>query len=101
MQADFSDIRRLQILTDKLRKLVQILELNLRLGEQMKVSMNEIKCVSNAESYTMFAGIDIKLDHFIFQQQTSSSRISALIARAEGISQLVSHIFYNTLGNTS
>ena len=90
VEADYSDIRKLQILTDKLHRLRQILSLNLRLCHQMKNAMEKIQ---NAPWIAIPVGIDnvqTKLNKFLYDQQTSSDRIQALISRSTGISQLVS-----------
>jgi hypothetical protein len=90
ISADFSDIRRVQILTDKLRRLVQILKLNTRLGHQFKKSIAKMENVTPPDMHPFLNNLDLELDKFIFQQETHLSRIEALIARAQGIGQLVS-----------
>lgn len=86
VEADYSDIRKLQILTDKLRKLQHILSLNIRLGQQMK---NSIKSIQNAQSLDT-SNVANKINKFMYDQQTSSDRVSCLLLRSSGISQLVS-----------
>jgi hypothetical protein len=94
IQADFSDIRKLQIFADKLRKLVQILQLNIDLGAQVKSSMRRIQGAS-AESFSpAFDEMDSKLDLFLFQHRTHLSRVQLLVSRAQGISSLVSDPSY-------
>ncbi|KAL2064451.1 hypothetical protein VTL71DRAFT_4945 [Oculimacula yallundae] len=83
IEADYSDIRKLQILTDKLRRLHHILDLNIRLGYQLRDTFKELptnfidKCT------------DKKMTRFIYDQQTSADRINSLLSRSTGISQLV------------
>jgi len=89
IEADFSDIRKLQILTDKLRKLVQILQLNIDLAAQLKKAFVRIRSISNPEMSASFDEVDCRLDQFTFQQDTASNRIKGLIGRADGISSLV------------
>jgi hypothetical protein len=89
IEADFSDIRKLQILTDKLRKLVQILQLNIDLAAQLKKAFVRIRNISNPELSAVFDEFDCKMDQFAFQQDTANNRIKGLIARADGISSLV------------
>jgi hypothetical protein len=89
IEADFSDIRKLQILTDKLRKLVQILQLNIDLAAQFKKAFVRIRSISNPELLASFDEVDCRMDQFSFQQDTSSNRIKGLIARSDGISSLV------------
>jgi hypothetical protein len=77
-------------LTDKLRKLVQILQLNIDLAAQLKKTFVRIRNISNYELFAIFDEFDCKMDQFEFQQETASKRIKGLIARADGISSLVS-----------
>lgn len=89
IEADFSDIRKLQILTDKLRKLVQILQLNIDLAARLQKDFMRIRGFSNPELSATYDDFDCKMDQFTFQQHTSNNRIKGLIARADGISSLV------------
>jgi hypothetical protein len=95
--ADFSDLRRLQILTDKLRKLVQILRLNIRIGRQLAKEMSRINIVSSPTSQTGFDRIQLKLELFLLGQETSVDRVETLIARSSGIGQLVSNTNTRTI----
>ncbi|KAI9788754.1 MAG: hypothetical protein M1816_006611 [Peltula sp. TS41687] len=88
IEADFSDIRRLQILTDKLRRLVHILQLNTNLGVQLKSSMQRVKTASPVTLAAAFEDFDLKIDLYLFQHQTHSARLQSLIARGQGISSL-------------
>ncbi len=90
VEAHYSDIRKLQILVDKLQRLRQILNLNIRLCHQMKESMEYIH---RSPSMTLLIGINkaqTKLNKFLYDQQTSLDRIQTLITRSNGIGQLVS-----------
>jgi hypothetical protein len=90
VEADYSDIRKLQILMDKLQRLRQILSLNIRLCQQMKDSMEG---THRGPSVALLVGIDsvqTKLNKFSYDQQTSLDRIQTLISRSTGVSQLVS-----------
>ncbi|KAJ6198326.1 hypothetical protein J3E72DRAFT_318348, partial [Bipolaris maydis] len=42
VQADFSDLRKLHILTDKLLRLAHILKMNIRLGRQLKGGISDL-----------------------------------------------------------
>lgn len=90
--ADFSDLRKLHILTDKLRRLVHILKLNIRIGCQLKREMSRINTASLPALHTSFDGIQVKLDKFLLGQETSVDRVETLIARSSGIGQLVQSI---------
>ena len=89
--ADFSDLRKLQILTDKLRRLVHILRLNIRIGRQIKKEMSRINVASSPALHTSFDGFQAKLEKFLLEQETSADRVETLIARSSGTGQLVSH----------
>lgn len=88
--ADFSDLRKLHILTDKLRRLVHILKLNIRIGCQLKRDVSRISTASSLALQTSFDGIQVKIDKFLLGQETSVDRVETLIARSSGIGQLVS-----------
>lgn len=90
MVADFSDIRKLHILTDKLRRLLHILKLNLTIGTQFKLGLSRIKRASSQALDPTFEAAQIKLDRFLLGQETSVKRLETLISRASGIGQLVS-----------
>jgi hypothetical protein len=90
VEAHYPDIRKLQILTDKLHRLRQILSLNIRLCHQMKDSMENIY---RGPTVALLVGIDRaqnKLNKFQYDQQTSLDRIQTLLSRSTGIGQLVS-----------
>lgn len=88
--ADFSDLRKLHILTDKLRRLVHVLKLNVRIACQLEKGLSRISAASSPTLRTSFAEVQVKLDQFLLGQETSVSRIESLIARSSGIGQLVS-----------
>lgn len=90
--ADFGDIRRMQVLTDKMQRLIQLLRLNKRLGFKLKSGVADIGARSDRTSLATFKSLQLELDKFIFQQETSLDRLEALVARSSGISQLVSSI---------
>lgn len=92
IEADYLDIRKLQILTDKLRRLRHILSLNVRLGHQMRDSLEKLQRQQSASLLIGSSHISNKLEKFIYDQQTSSDRISNLLERSTGIGQLVQNI---------
>ncbi|PQE07976.1 magnesium transport transmembrane region protein [Rutstroemia sp. NJR-2017a WRK4] len=92
LEADYSDIRKLHLLTDKLQRLRHILGLNVRLGHQMKHSLKQLQRHKSASSLIGCFHISNKLEEFIHDQQTSSDRISNLLERSTGIGQLVQSI---------
>ena len=97
VEANYSDIRKLQILTDKLQRLRQILSLNLRLCQQLKDSMEIIQRNPSIAIPGGITSVQTKLNKFLYDQQTSLDRIQTLISRSTGISQLVSLREHNHL----
>jgi len=90
VQADFSDLRKLHILTDKLLRLAHILRLNIRLGCQLKHGISGLRTSSSPALSTSFDETQARLDQYTYGQETSLTRIETLIARSAGIGQLVS-----------
>ncbi|OJD36867.1 ankyrin repeat protein [Diplodia corticola] len=91
INADFSDIRALHILADKLRKLLHILSLNRGLGARIKDTFQSLLSpvsTSGEVSSLLYA----KLDLYDFQISTQHSRIDTLISRSEGVRSLIQHI---------
>ncbi|QDS73383.1 hypothetical protein FKW77_007425 [Venturia effusa] len=88
VEADYSDIRKLQILTDKLRRLQHIVKLNIRLGKEMRDS---IKSLQNAELQEA-AHVDSQIGRFVYDQQTNFDRIDCLLQRSGGITQLIQNL---------
>ncbi|XHF98272.1 hypothetical protein AWENTII_001832 [Aspergillus wentii] len=87
-EVDFSDIRKLQILTDKIRRLLQILQLNITLAEQMKCSMQRIRKYSPPNLSVAFDNVESSIEMSILQHRTYNSRLQSLVDRAQGISGL-------------
>ena len=94
MQADFSDLRKLHILTDKLLRLAHILKLNIRLGCQLKSGILDLKIFSSPDLQISSNEMHGRLDRYVYGQETSLARIETLIARSAGIGQLVSTFRY-------
>ena len=90
MQADFSDLRKLHILTDKLLRLAHILKMNIRLGCHLRGRMLDLKNISSRGLQVSFDQLQADLDRFVYGQETSLARIETLAARSAGIGQLVS-----------
>jgi hypothetical protein len=89
--ADFSDIRRLQVLTDKLQRLIHILRLNRRLGIKLKEAVVGMLSNTGQATQTTSQHLHSNLDKFIFQQETSLERLETLVARSAGIGRLVGY----------
>ncbi|KAH8708494.1 hypothetical protein GQ44DRAFT_463058 [Phaeosphaeriaceae sp. PMI808] len=92
MTADFTDLRRLHILTDKLRRVRLILNMNTRVGHGLKKGMARIDQASSPALHTHFDWLQAKLDKFLLGLHVSLERIDTLIVRAVGIGQLVQSI---------
>jgi hypothetical protein len=102
VQADFSDLRKLHILTDKLLRLAHMLKLNIRLGCQLRSGMLGLKTISSPALQISFDEMQARLDRYVYGQETSLARIETLIARSAGIGQLVStcpHYDYDVAEN--
>ena len=67
-----------------------ILSLNVRLGHQMRDSLEKLQRQQSASLLIGSSHISNKLEKFIYDQQTSLDRISNLLERSTGIVQLVS-----------
>lgn len=92
IDADFSDIRKLQILTDKLRRLAHVLHMNMEIGlaiqdfaRRLRVTWGSI----SEEEVAKFEEFDSVIEQFLFQHRTHKSRIDSILERADGISSLV------------
>ncbi|KAF2810478.1 uncharacterized protein BDZ99DRAFT_571050 [Mytilinidion resinicola] len=93
-EADFTDVRSLQALTDKMRQISHTLGLNIQLATQLKASINRVRQmpIPDALPLECFEEFDSHIDFFIFQQKTHSARVECLIARAQGVSTLIQNI---------
>lgn len=94
IETDFSDIRNLQMLADKLHQLCHILGLNVQVGVHLKECIHRIRQRTKPDSSlaTSFDMFDSQVELFLFQQRTHSARITCLISRAHGVSSLVQNI---------
>ncbi|KAF2805602.1 uncharacterized protein BDZ99DRAFT_423932 [Mytilinidion resinicola] len=95
INADFSDIRKLQLFTDKLRGLHQSIRLNLDLGAGLQQSMNDMGKTSDMTSSARSSALESfnsQMNMFIWQHRTHLGRIESLIARAQGVSSLIQSI---------
>ncbi|KAJ6272007.1 hypothetical protein PSV08DRAFT_408869 [Bipolaris maydis] len=92
VQADFSDLRKLHILTDKLLRLAHILKMNIRLGRQLKGGISDLKTMSSPSLQIGLGEMQARLDGYVYGQEMSLARIETLIARSGGIGQLVQGI---------
>jgi hypothetical protein len=91
VEANYSDIRKLQIRTDKLHRLHQILSVNIRLGQKLEDTLQRIERGPSMVLLGASDGTHTALERFLYDQKTSLDRIETLISRSTGIGQLVSH----------
>lgn len=89
-EIDYPQLRKLQLLIDKGRRLLQILNLNITVAEQMKCSIQRIKRHSSSSLSFDFDGLASTIEMFIFQHRTNTSRLQSMIDRAKGVHHLVS-----------
>jgi hypothetical protein len=89
--ADFSDIRKLQILEDKISRLGQILRLNIRLGRKLDDVVVRIEETRSLGQDTNDDGLHLDLIRFVSEHETSLDRMESLLLRSKGIGQLVGY----------
>lgn len=92
IDADFSDIRKLQILTDKLRRLSHVLHINTEVGLAIRDFARRLRAAWGAiseDEMAKFEEFDSGVEMFLFQHRTHKSRIDSILERADGISTLV------------
>lgn len=87
---DFSDIRSLQIMTDKLKRLIHLLKLNRNLCEHLKAFFNHVKSLSSPQIAESFCQYEIMIENYVFQNETHISRLDSIVSRAQGVGSLVS-----------
>jgi hypothetical protein len=99
---DFGDIRSLQIMTDKLRRLIHLLKLNSNLCEHLKAFFNHVKSLSPPQMAASFCQYEIMIENYGFQNETHILRLESIVSRAQGVGSLVSLIINpHSLGTES
>ncbi|OWP00039.1 hypothetical protein B2J93_8610 [Marssonina coronariae] len=108
IDADFSDIRRLQILTDKLQRLSHVLHMNTQVGLAVQDFARRLRAAwagappaggggggggaaagEEAAAAARFEDFDASVEMFLFQHRAHRARIDSILQRADGISGLV------------
>lgn len=89
IDVDFSDIRKLQILIDKVKRIQHILQLNFEISHGIKSAIKSIKRVSVSSLAEDFEGVESKIDLFMTQHRIHISRLQSLIDRGQGIRAFV------------
>ncbi|KAL4812940.1 hypothetical protein BDW67DRAFT_193159 [Aspergillus spinulosporus] len=91
-QADFADIRELQLFTDKLEKLDQVLQRNIDIGREIQSFLGRAQQHSPFRLALAFEDTTSILQTSILQHRIHSSRIQSLISRARGCGTIVQNI---------
>ncbi len=87
---DFSDIRSLQILTDKLKRLLHLLKLNRNLSKHLQAFFDHVKSLSSPQIAGSFRQYEIMMSIYDFKSETHISQLDSVISRAQGVASLVS-----------
>lgn len=90
--AAFRDVRQLQIMTDKLKQLVHLIELNRRVCEGLDALSKRMLSRSRTETVTSFQTYETMMGNCMFQLETNISRLKSMITRADGVSSFLSAI---------
>lgn len=90
ISAEFSDIRTLQILTDKLKRLIHTLKLNRNLCDHLMAFSTRLKLLSSHEHANSFSQFDIMMDNYLYQNETHILQLETLVNRSQGVGSLVS-----------
>jgi hypothetical protein len=89
--AEFGDIRRLQILTDKLKRLTHIMQLNSSICRQLQAFYKQISAVPTPEAMLVSCTHNTVMENCVFELNTHTARVRTLVERAEGIGSMVTH----------
>ncbi|KAL4974577.1 hypothetical protein BDW66DRAFT_167666 [Aspergillus desertorum] len=91
-EADFADIRELQLFADKLENLIQVLQRNIDIGLEMQSFLKRVQKHSPSRLSPVFEDTTSILQTSILQHRVHSSRVQSLISRAKGTGMLVQNI---------
>lgn len=88
--ADFSDMRQLQLMTDKLKRLIHLLELNSNICQRLRMFFSRIASSTTVgeNPHAVQDGEDV-LEDCEFQLKVHASRLKTLVGRAEGVTSMV------------
>lgn len=89
IDADFNDIRRLQIMTDKFKRLIHLLDLNRHVCKRLRAFFDCVKPLSPQEIGGSFGQDKNMMENCIFRFETHTSQLKSLVSRAEGIGSMV------------
>ncbi|KAF3919190.1 hypothetical protein AA313_de0210253 [Arthrobotrys entomopaga] len=99
LQAETSDVRELHFLSDKLRRLVQLVELDIHLGEKLlrfiqrlSVAWSRSGGIPNSDFSFRLNELVVGVDEYLLSLEVSKSRIVSLFDRVKEISTFVRQI---------
>ncbi|PVH74946.1 hypothetical protein DL98DRAFT_658401 [Cadophora sp. DSE1049] len=92
IDADFGDIRSLQIMTDKLKKLIHLLNLNKALCNRLQLFFERVKLASSQNTTILFCQHETMMENYLFQNETHTSQLKSIVSRGEGVGSLIQHI---------
>lgn len=85
----FDDIRQLQMMTDKFKRLIHLLDLNKQVCERLRAFFKRIKPRSPEQTAVTFEQYDDMMENCISRFTTPMLQLNSLISRAEGIGSMV------------
>lgn len=89
IDADFNDVRRLQIMTDKLKQLIHLLELNLEVCRRLNIFYNRIASASAPETARSFRQYETMMENATFKLETHALQLKTMVSRAGGVTSMV------------
>jgi hypothetical protein len=92
INAEFGDIRRLQILTDKLKRLAHILQLNSSICRQLQSFYRQVSTVPLPEAILVSCAHNVVMENCVFELDSHTARVRTLVGRAEGVGSMVTHM---------
>lgn len=89
LNVEFSDVRQLQIMTDKMKRLVHQLELNCTVCQRLRSFFTRLTANLTLDVAETFRQSEVMLENIIFQQETHTSRLKIMVERATGVTSMV------------
>ncbi|PLN84780.1 hypothetical protein BDW42DRAFT_31437 [Aspergillus taichungensis] len=89
LDVDFSDIRSLRALTAKMRRLLQIISLNVEVAERMRTWTLRVKSHSPHQLSDAFDDLESTIQTFIMCSNIHCSRLSSMMDRGREIQGLI------------
>ncbi|KAF1845215.1 uncharacterized protein K460DRAFT_416511 [Cucurbitaria berberidis CBS 394.84] len=92
IDTNFDDIRSLQIMTDKLKRLVHLLELNKTVCQRLQTFFDRMKPTSLEETASFLCQYEMMMGNCMFQIETHALQLTTMVSRAEGVGSMIEHI---------